>query len=72
MLARSRLLALAAVVLIGSGCSLTPCVDTVPWWKGLPCMVIAPSSLEGTVWRDHFHSKHHAEGGCPGCCPVID
>ena len=46
------------LLLIVSGCA-GPMVDTVPWWKGIPCMMIAPSSLEGMVWRDHFRERHH-------------
>ena len=44
-----------------AGCCVGPTVDTVPWWKGLPCMVIAPSSLEAMVWRDHLAARHAGE-----------
>jgi hypothetical protein len=41
-----------------SGCCFSPVVDTVPWWKGLPSMIIEPTSLEAMVWRDHLRAKH--------------
>lgn len=43
--------------LMSLGCGYTR-VNTVPWWKGLPTMIIAPSSLEASVWRDHLRARH--------------
>jgi len=53
--------ALTSWLLPMAGCCIGPTVDTVPWWKGVPCMVIAPSSLEATVWRDHLRARHVQE-----------
>ena len=62
MSTRAGLLALLCLALASIGCVGHPrVVNTVPWWKGLPCMVIAPSSLEAHVWREHLHARHADE-----------
>ncbi len=48
----------AWLLLICCGCSFGPTVDTVPWWKGVPSLLIEPASLEATVWRDHLRAKY--------------
>lgn len=48
----------AWLLLACCGCCIGPTVDTVPWWKGLPSMIIEPTSLEGMVWRDHLRARH--------------
>jgi hypothetical protein len=48
----------AWLLLACCGCCIGPTVDTVPWWKGLPSMLIEPTSLEAMVWRDHLRAKH--------------
>jgi hypothetical protein len=52
------IIAPAWLLLACCGCCIGPTVDTVPWWKGLPSMMIEPTSLEGMVWRDHLRAKH--------------
>lgn len=55
------------LLLICCGCCFGPTVDTVPWWKGIPSLLIEPASLEATVWRDHLRAKHGrgSLGGSP-------
>lgn len=49
-----------ATAVLASGCAHHPrVVDTVPAWKGIPLMLIAPSSLEAQVWADYFHQRKH-------------
>ena len=55
MFSRFGLLAIVCFVVTFSGCVTQTRVNTVPWWKGLPCMVVAPSSIEAHVWRQHLH-----------------
>jgi hypothetical protein len=55
-----------------TGCCFGPTVDTVPWWKGLPAMLIEPTSLEGMVWRDHLRAKHGRTGAPTDCQSVVD
>ena len=64
---RFRLLVTASCwfLLICGGCCFGPTVDTVPWWKGVPSLLIEPASLEATVWRDHLRAKYgrgHGDG----------
>lgn len=65
----------AMLTLALSGCCTAPRVDTVPWWKGIPSMLIAPSSLEAMAWRDHFRQRRAQRclldscGGCSSCTP---
>ena len=63
---RFRLLVTASCwfLLICGGCCFGPTVDTVPWWKGVPSLLIEPASLEATGWRDHLRAKHGR--GTPG------
>jgi hypothetical protein len=56
----------ALLWIVSAGGCVGPTVDTVPWWKGIPHMVIAPSSLEGMVWRDHFRERHARRSGYHG------
>jgi hypothetical protein len=42
-------------------------VNTVPWWKGLPCLVIAPSSIEAHAWRQHLHPQNCAAPAVEPC-----
>ena len=59
MTTRAGLLTLLCLALASVGCVGQPhVVNTVPRWKGLPCMLIAPSSLEAHVWRQHLRAKH--------------
>jgi len=77
MISRTGLLALACLALASAGCvGGRGVVNTVPWWKGLPCMVIAPSSLEAYVWRQHLH-RHRAgrspqEASACSCDPQME
>lgn len=32
-------------------------VDTVPAWKGIPAMILEPTSQEGQVWHDYFRDR---------------
>lgn len=56
------------LLLFCGGCCFGPTVDTVPWWKGIPSLLIEPASLEATVWRDHLRAKHSR--GNQGVSPV--
>jgi hypothetical protein len=69
MISRWGLLALVCCVFNFSGCVGAHRVNTVPWWKGLPAMVIAPSSIEAHVWREHLHGRDgQHECTCAGEC----
>ena len=60
------------LLLACSGCCFGPTVDTVPWWKGLPAMLIEPTSLEGMVWRDHLRAKRGRLGEPTDCQAAVD
>jgi hypothetical protein len=65
MSTRAGLLALLCLVSASVGCvGQHHTVNTVPWWKGLPCMVITPNSLEAHVWREHLHARHEDPSSC--------
>ena len=64
----SRILSvlLLAMLTLSAGCHIAPVASTVPWWKGIPCMVIAPSSIEAEAWRRHLHGGDHCGSRCGG------
>lgn len=68
----SRILSvlLLAMLTSSAGCRIAPVANTVPCWKGIPCMVIAPSSIEAEAWRRRLHGGGHSGGqcGCEGAC----
>lgn len=65
MKSRTGLLALLCLALANIGCVARPhVVNTVPCWKGLPCLMIAPSSLEAHVWREHLRARHAGQPSC--------
>ena len=41
-----------------SGCVPWGDYFTVPWWKGVPTTVIAPSSLEAMAWQEQHRLRH--------------
>ena len=69
-----------------SGCMTPHVVDTVPAWKGIPLMVLEPTSQEAQVWHDYFrerkeqrraargqsipHVASFANGNSPCCSPI--
>ncbi len=57
MISRFGLFTILCCVVTFSGCVGPARVNSVPWWKGLPCMLIAPSSIEAHVWRQHLHER---------------
>jgi hypothetical protein len=71
---RNRILITAPtwLLLACGGCCFGPTVDTVPWWKGLPAMVIEPTSLEGMVWRDHLRAGHGRIAETRNCQTPLD
>jgi hypothetical protein len=58
MTGKRAVLLLTALLASTSGCRCGPTASTVPWWKGLPSMVIAPSSIEAEAWRRRCHAAH--------------
>jgi hypothetical protein len=66
---RKRIWEIAPIwlLLVCAGCCFGPTVDTVPWWKGLPAMLIEPTSLEGMVWRDHLRAGHGRTAETSNC-----
>ena len=62
---RAGLLAIGCLALASVGC-IGPehRVNTVPWWKGLPSLVLAPNSLEAHVWREHLHGVGVESAAC--------
>ena len=53
-----RFAAMTAIVL--ASCSLSGCVldhtsAEIPWWKGIPAMVLAPNSQEAFGWHNQRH-----------------
>jgi hypothetical protein len=69
MISRFGLFTILCCVVTFSGCVGPARVNSVPWWKGLPCMLIAPSSIESHVWRQHFHERdrRHERLGAGQC-----
>jgi hypothetical protein len=79
MRSATGLLASLCLALASVGCTAhRHVVNTVPCWKGLPCMLIAPSSLEAHVWRQRLHAGHADRSSCEaivcGCdqCAAVD
>ena len=46
-----------------SGCIPMGDYYTVPWWKGVPTAVIAPSSLEAMAWKEQHQNNHQHLSG---------
>ena len=74
MTARTAAVFLLLGLLVSGGCHGGPVVNTVPWWRGLPSLVIAPTSIEAEAWRRHLHAAHAPDGprgpGCQPCLPA--
>ena len=61
---RYTLVGLSCAILSAfSGCIPWGDYYTVPWWKGVPASVIAPSSLEAMAWQQQKQERHQQYHG---------
>jgi hypothetical protein len=42
----------------------------VPWWKGVPALVVAPSSIEAEAWRRQLRAAQ--EASCEPLAPPLE
>ncbi len=59
-----RLLALSFAVFMtfsAAGCVSDPGSPYIPWWKGIPAQVLAPSSQEAHGWHAHRHGHTYQQ-----------
>ena len=61
-----RFLAIAivgAAVCSAEGCATDPTSSSIPWWKGIPAQVLAPTSQEAHAWHAQRHGYVYEPAG---------